>query len=116
MYLRKRWRRVQHLANEFWSRWRKEYLQNLQSPAKWVETRRDIQIGDIVIVKEDSLPRNKWSLARVEEVFRDHDDHVRRVKLAIGDKSLDSKGQRTHKQVYLERPIHKLVLLLESSH
>ena len=24
MYARKRWRRVQHLANEFWTRWRKE--------------------------------------------------------------------------------------------
>ena len=23
---RKRWRKVQHLANEFWSRWTKEYL------------------------------------------------------------------------------------------
>ncbi|KAL7857336.1 hypothetical protein SRHO_G00162350 [Serrasalmus rhombeus] len=28
LYLRKRWRKVQHLANEFWSRWRKEYLLN----------------------------------------------------------------------------------------
>ena len=28
-YSRKRWRRVQHLSNEFWSRWRKEFLQSL---------------------------------------------------------------------------------------
>jgi hypothetical protein len=27
IYSRKRWRRVQHLANEFWDRWRKEFLQ-----------------------------------------------------------------------------------------
>ena len=30
VYCRKRWRRVQHLANEFWSRWRKEFLLSLQ--------------------------------------------------------------------------------------
>ena len=29
MYYRKHWRRVQHLSNEFWSRWRKEVLLTL---------------------------------------------------------------------------------------
>ena len=28
IFNRRRWRRIQHLLNEFWSRWRKEYLQN----------------------------------------------------------------------------------------
>ena len=27
LYCRRRWRRVQHIANEFWSCWRKKYLQ-----------------------------------------------------------------------------------------
>ena len=116
LYSRKRWRRVQHLVNEFWLRWKKEFLQDLQARAKWIQPKRDLQKDDIVIVKEEGIPRNQWLLARVEEVFKDHDNHVRRVKLAISDKSLDSKGRRTHSPVYLERPIHKLVLLLESSH
>ena len=30
MYLRKHWKRVQHLSNEFWTRWRKEFLHALQ--------------------------------------------------------------------------------------
>ena len=29
LYSRKRWRRVQYLVNQFWLRWRKEYLQSL---------------------------------------------------------------------------------------
>ena len=29
-YSWKQWRRVQHLANEFWSRWKKEFLHSLQ--------------------------------------------------------------------------------------
>ena len=29
LYARKRWRRVQYLADQFWSRWKQEYLQNL---------------------------------------------------------------------------------------
>ena len=31
---RKRWRRVQHISNEFWSRWRKEFLATLQDRQK----------------------------------------------------------------------------------
>ena len=34
LYCWKRWRRVQRIANEFWSRWRKEYLQSRQSRTK----------------------------------------------------------------------------------
>ena len=34
LYCRKRWCRVQHITNEFWSRWRKEFLITLQSRAK----------------------------------------------------------------------------------
>ena len=42
LYSRKRWRRVQHLANEFWCRWRKEFLLSLQQRAKWNHSRRNI--------------------------------------------------------------------------
>ena len=29
IYSRRRWRHVQHIASEFWTRWRKEFLQTL---------------------------------------------------------------------------------------
>ena len=34
LYCRHRWRRIQYLANEFWERWRKEYLPILQTRQK----------------------------------------------------------------------------------
>ena len=49
LYCRKWWRRVQYLANEFWLRWRREYLQALQLRQKWVHPKKDLKIGDIVI-------------------------------------------------------------------
>lgn len=39
LYLRKRWHKVQYLVNEFWSRWRKEHLLNLQKRQKWHKSR-----------------------------------------------------------------------------
>ena len=34
-YSRRRWRHIQYIANEFWVRWRKEFLWSLQSRHKW---------------------------------------------------------------------------------
>lgn len=58
LYLRKIWHRVQHLANDFWFRWKKEYLLNLQQRQKWHKTCRNSKINDIVIVQDDTAPRN----------------------------------------------------------
>ncbi len=49
-YSRKR--RVQHLANEFWSIWRKEFLLSLQAWQKWWKPCKDFRVGDIVLFKE----------------------------------------------------------------
>lgn len=58
LYLRKRWRRVQYLANEFWQRWKKQYLLSLQQRQKWHKTNRNAKINDIVIIQDDTTPRN----------------------------------------------------------
>ncbi|XP_072021513.1 uncharacterized protein [Amphiura filiformis] len=114
IYSRKRWRRVQLLAEEFWKRWKLEYLSSLQARSKWEQPCRDFQRGDIVILKEDDSPRNQWQIARIEETYPSEDGRVRKVKVKLADKRCDAKGKRTHSATYLDRPIHKLVLLLEN--
>lgn len=114
LYLRKRWRKVQYLANVFWSRWRKEYLLNLQHRQKWHKRRRNAKVNDIVILKDDTAPRSQWKLAKVTEVHSGTDGCVRTVKLLISDSTLDKKGKRVIKPAYLERPIQKIVTLIEA--
>lgn len=111
LYLRKRWRRVQHLANEFWKRWRREFLQMLQARQKWIKPQRNTQVADVVLMKDENTPRNQWKLARVEEVFPSDDGLVRKVKLAMATSRLDSQGRRLHEVQHLEWPVQKLVLL-----
>ena len=111
LYLRKRWRRVQHLANEFWKRWRREFLQTLQARQKWIKPQRNTQVADVVLMKDENTPRNQWKLARVEEVFPSDDGLVRKVKLAMATSRLDSQGRRLHEVQHLEQPVQKLVLL-----
>ena len=99
MYLRKRWRRVQHLAGLFWTRWRNEYILTLQPRQKLTRPQRNLQQGDVVILRDDSSPRFKWPIAHVLSTNPDSKGDVRSVKL---------KTQTTE----LHRPVHKVVLIL----
>ncbi|XP_060763802.1 uncharacterized protein LOC132872763 [Neoarius graeffei] len=114
LYLRKRWRRVQFLANSFWLRWKREYLLNLQHRQKWTKEQRNAKVNDIVLMLDDMAPRSQWKLAKVTEVLPGKDGRVRKLKLLISDPTLDSRGKRTSKPTYLERPIQKTVTLLEA--
>ncbi|XP_006821278.1 uncharacterized protein LOC102807915, partial [Saccoglossus kowalevskii] len=91
LYARKRWRTVQYLSNLFWTRWRKEYLINLQSRQKWQKTKRNIQVGDIVLLQEADTIRSHWRLAKAIETINDKDGLVRRVKILMGDPNLTKR-------------------------
>ena len=112
VYCRKRWRRVQHLANEFWTRWKKEFLLSLQQRQKWTRDRRNLLVDDVVMIKDDNLPRSAWQLARVSAVYPSPDGQVRKVQIALADRCLDKTGKRIDSVQYLERPVQKLVLLM----
>ena len=115
VYGTKRWRRVQYLIEQFWSQWKREYLSNISIRQKWHVPRRNLQVNDVVIIKEEILPRNQWQLARVVETTVDSDGLVRRVKVQVGaQRSL--KTNSPSKPSIIERPIQKLVLLLESEY
>ena len=89
-----------------------EFVQSLQLRSKWFRPRRDLKVGDVVVIKDDSLPRNSWRLGRITQVKESLDSHVRSVILQVGDRELDKYGKRINKIVLLERPVHKLVLLV----
>ena len=113
LYSRKRWRRVQYLANLFWNRWKREYLSNLQIRQKWVKPEVNVDIDDIVLIVDDNLHRNEWRLARVTDVNHGKDNRVRSVKLIVGDSNLNKYGKRVNSVTVLERPIHKLVIIVK---
>ena len=102
LYCRKRWRVVQHLANIFWNRWRKEYLQSMQTRSKWTEQKRNFETGDVVLLKDQDAIRNRWPMGVIVNTFPGEDGLVRTVEVRIASGSV------------LKRPISKLVLLLES--
>ena len=113
-YSRKRWKRTQYIANTFWERWRKEYIFQLQQRQKWYRPKRNFKIGDIVLVVDETLPRSQWKLGRITEVFTGSDQNVRKVKFIQGDPAHGSKKSKNVSLKTFERPVHKLVLILET--
>ena len=57
----------------------KEYVPTLQKRQKWPYPKRNLAVGDLVLILDESLPRGCWPLGLVEEVFPDAKGSVRRV-------------------------------------
>ena len=107
LHSRSQWRRVQHLTDEFWSRWRKEFLSILQGRSKWTIKKRNFKINDTVLIQTDAA-RNSWPMGRILEINKDENNAVRSVKLLI------SKKGSSFTSPILEWPISKLVLLVDA--
>ena len=95
---RKRYGLLKDMLKGFWNKWSIEYVSSLQVRNKWKNEFPNVQVGDIVYVKEDNVPPLNWPLARIQRVYTGNDDKVRVVKL---------KTQRGE----LTRPIKKLKIL-----
>ncbi len=74
----------------------------MQKRQKWNKDKQNIKAGDIVLIIDDTSPRNSWPLGRVLETFPDRKGYVCRVKV------------RTKNSI-LERPISKLCFLKDMS-
>ncbi|XP_055921052.1 uncharacterized protein LOC129952483 [Eupeodes corollae] len=69
--------KVQALMQGFWKRWHQEYLTSLQSRPKWQKAQRNLEVNDVVLLKEDNLPPSKWILGRVTEIHLGQDNKCR---------------------------------------
>ncbi|XP_073449004.1 uncharacterized protein [Aquarana catesbeiana] len=101
----KQWKQVQSLADIFWNRWKQEYLVTLQSHRKWQADKPNLQVGDVVLLKDTQVHRNEWPVGLIVETVPSNDSKVRKVKVKV-------MRQGTPK-VYF-RPISEVVLLLKN--
>uniref|UniRef100_A0A182VT43 Integrase catalytic domain-containing protein n=1 Tax=Anopheles minimus TaxID=112268 RepID=A0A182VT43_9DIPT len=72
-----RWKRVQKLAQQFWTRWRTDYLSQLLCHAKWTKRSPNAQVGQIVLVGDDNLPVGRWPIGIITKTYVGPDGIVR---------------------------------------
>lgn len=70
---------VQRLAKSCWLRLKSDWLANLQSRPKWAREEENLQVNDLVLIKDDHLPSNQWARGRIVEVHPGDDQLVRVV-------------------------------------
>lgn len=69
------------MYQRFWETWKNSYLLGLIRRTKWDGSSRNVQVGDIVIVKNENEPPTQWWMGRIKETYPGKDGLVRTVKL-----------------------------------
>ena len=116
--LTKRLRFIEETTKEFWSKWFLQVFHNLVPSYKWKQKYRDVQQGDIVLLKDSNQLRGEYRLARVKEIFPGEDGHIRRVKLEY--KNLQQTGDiqnavgdlKRSSFITVERSIHNIAVIV----
>lgn len=72
-----RWQLLQRIQQDFWKRWHLEYLHTLQQRNKWTDTRSELSVNELVLIKDEQAPPMRWRLARVSELHPGKDGVVR---------------------------------------
>lgn len=80
---KKEWRQVQCLADAFWKSWRRDYLATLPVRRKWTGKRRNLEEGDVVLLKDFNVKCNEWLIGLIVKTIPSSDDKVRKVEVKI---------------------------------
>ena len=83
------------MVERFWKVWKEEYLRCLPVSVHKFYKRGDLSEGSVVLIGEDKVPRMRWDLGVVLELFMGKDGVARSARLHT------KRGERI-------RPIHKL--------
>lgn len=75
------WKHLQKVKQDFWKRWHKEYLNEINMRRKWHKGEHNIKTNSLVLLQDDNVPPLRWRLGRVMEVFKGSDGIARTASL-----------------------------------
>jgi len=93
-----RWQFLQQQLQLFWKRWSSDYLNTLQQRQRWQKATPNLQIGDVVLLKDDNTTPLHWPTAVITDVHPGPDQKLRVVTVRT------TKG-------HFKRPISKICSL-----
>lgn len=75
---------IQYMQQQFWRRWSREYITELQTSRKWTQGTYPWKREAMVLIKDDHWPTLKWALGRIVELKPGLDGIVRSVSVPVG--------------------------------
>jgi len=97
---------LRDLKREFWRKWHDLVFQGLVHAGKWRTVRRNLRVGDVVLLKKETVTTANYKLGRVYRAVPCSEDGLV-CKVVV--------GYHTHQQAplrFTERPVIKLVLVV----
>ena len=105
---------VQKIVDAFWKRWIRDYCPSLLIRQKWHVEKRNVKVGDVVIIQDSNLVRGSWRLGRVSNVFPGDDGRVRNVEIQYKQFSTNEQVNVYTGKEYsaIQQPVQKLAVLV----
>lgn len=71
------WTKCVQIKQHFWKRYMTEYLHSLQKKSKWTKKERNLAVGDLVLIIDNTSSPSYWPIGRVIRVFPGSENMVR---------------------------------------
>ena len=102
MPVSKMWLHRKRILAQFWSKWQSDYLNTLSVTNKWLQKDPTIlKVGDVVILKPETLEKNQWRIARITDLHRNLDGVLTTATVLLPSKAVLT---RTLRQIALLEP------------
>lgn len=92
-----RYEQIQVMVQQFWKRWSKEYISQLNQQQKRYKKERQLQVGVLALLGEDNVPPLQWILVRIHDVHSGQDGLIRVVTIRTSNRQL---FKRSANQIY----------------
>ena len=80
----RRWQFIKKMQQEICERYKTEYLPRLLARPKWTKVRRNLELGQLVLLQEDGVNALDWQSGRISSLHPGSDGIVRVVTVNTG--------------------------------
>ena len=94
---------IKNILEHLWERFQNEYLTELRERHKNINrsAKREIKVGELVLINDENLQRHRWRVAVVEELISSKDGYVGGCKIRV-------TNNKSKIPTYMNRPVNKL--------
>ena len=72
---------MQRTVDSFWKKWNRDVFPVLVPRKKWLTTKRNVRIDDVVVLRDTNSIRGQWTVGRIINIYPRNDGRVRNVKV-----------------------------------
>ena len=112
--MREKGKELEERLKMFWNRWQNDYLKHLPLPKRKDKFGR-LEIGSVVLIREDNCPKLQWPMGVVEELIEGRDGISRAVKVRTKKGILLRPIQRLHDMELNSHPENVMDVLKDDS-